>query len=260
MKEKILEILNAAFGKFKFFPEDHHYELNNKKVGISVTKLIEEYTNEFDKKRIAIAEAKKTGKTIKEVLEEWKYKNDFAKAKGTTCHEYAQSLWNGEHWDCDNFDFSLAYGNAVYKIKNQADEFYQDYGEIWEHVKDELVVGSEEYDIASAIDHIFIKKSETFRKKIILVDYKTNTYIRGYNKDPFIKPMKAPLNHLNDDTFTHYKLQLSIYKYLIEKYTDLEVEEMYIIYFTEINDNYEKIEIPYLKKEVEDILEWRILE
>ena len=55
----------------------------------------------------------------------------------------------------------------------------------------------------------------------------------------------------------HYHIQLSIYKYLIEKYTDLIVDEWFIVYMSENNDNYEIIETPYLKDEVEKILEMR---
>jgi hypothetical protein len=48
-----------------------------------------------------------------------------------------------------------------------------------------------------------------------------------------------------------------MYKYIIEKYTNLTIEEMFIVYMSENIDNYEIIEIPYLKNEVEKILESR---
>ena len=251
-KEEILKDLNKAFNKFKFFAEDHHYEYNGKRVGISVTKLIEEYTNEFDKELIAKKVAQKENKTIKQVLNDWKYKNEFACTKGTTCHEYAQSLWSGEPWLLDNFDFSPKYEVAVYKIKQQAENFYNDYKDKWVHLADEFIIGSEEYDIASAVDHLFIVDGE-----IYLIDYKTNSYMTGVNKEAYKKPMKSPLQHLNDDAITHYYLQLSIYKYLIEKYTKLKIKEMFIIYMSENLNNYMMIDIPYLKEEVEEIMEWR---
>jgi ATP-dependent exoDNAse (exonuclease V) beta subunit len=90
-----------------------------------------------------------------------------------------------------------------------------------------------------------------------LVDYKTNSYLSGYNKKAYKKAMKVPLQHLNDDSIHHYYIQLSIYRYLIEKYTNLKVSEMFIVYFSENIENYEIIDIPYLKNEVETILEWR---
>ena len=93
--------------------------------------------------------------------------------------------------------------------------------------------------------------------ELVLVDYKTNSYMSGYNKKAYSKKMKVPLQNLNDDSLHHYYLQLSIYKYLIEKYSELKVSEMFIVYMSENIDNYKIIEIPYLKNEVIKILENR---
>lgn len=247
-----------AFQDFKFFPEDHHYEFKGNRVGISVTRLIEDYANEFDSQNIASMVASRDGKTVTEVLKEWKYKNKFACSKGTNGHNYAQSIWNGEEYVEECFDDSEAYIQALEKIKGQARQFHEDYKDTLEHLYDEFVVGSEEYDIASAIDHLFINK---LTGELVLVDYKTNSILKGYNDDEknkrYIKPMKVPLQHIEDVTLKHYYIQLSIYKFLLEKYTNLKVDEMFIVYFSENIDNYEIIEIPYLKKEVELILENR---
>ena len=130
--------------------------------------------------------------------------------------------------------------------------FKMDYEDRLEHLADEFVVGSEEYDIASAIDHLFINK---LTGGLVLVDYKTNTDI--HKNEKYAKNMKVPLQHLKDSTINHYHVQLSIYKYLVEKYTGLKIEEMFIVWFSENNDNYEIIDVPYLKNEVQEILERR---
>ena len=256
--ECVKKILHDTFKDFKFYPQDHHYEFKGKRVGISVTSLISQYENEFDKENIARAVANKEGKSVTDVLKEWQYKADFACRKGSTCHEFAQSRWSKEPYELDKFDENEEYLNAVIKVQKQAVNFYEDYKDIFEHIADELIVGSEEFDIASAIDHLFVNK---LTGGLVLVDYKTNSILKGYNdngkSNRYAKPMKVPLNHIKDITLFHYYLQLSIYKYLIEKYTELKVDEMFIVYFSENNDNYEIIEIPYLKKEVTKILENR---
>lgn len=251
-RQEYLDELNKAFGDFKFFEEDHHYEYKGQRVGISVTRLIEEYCNEFDAETIAEKVAAKENKTIQQVLNEWEYKNKFACEKGSTCHEYAQSLWSGNEYNELLFDGSMEYINAVNKIQNQAKQFYKDYQDRLEHLADEFVIGSEEYDIASAIDHIFINK---LTGGLVLVDYKTNSDI--HKSEKYAKNMKVPLSHLKDFTLNHYYIQLPIYKYLVEKYTSLKFEEMFIVYFSENIENYEIIEIPYLKDEVIKILENR---
>ena len=49
------------------FEKDHHYECNGKKVGISVTRLIEEYSNPFDQQAIAEKVALRDNKSVSEM-------------------------------------------------------------------------------------------------------------------------------------------------------------------------------------------------
>ncbi len=277
IKEKL-----KVFQDFKFFNEDHHYEFKGQRVGISVTRFIAEFENEFKQQEMAemttgknrriqqeifdnvlsneeeLAYARNLRTTTLGVLEQWKYKADFACRKGSTCHEFAQSRWSGEKYELDKFDNSDEYLEAVLKIQKQAVNFYNDYKDTLEHLYDEFVVGSEEYDIASAIDHLFINK---LTGGLVLVDYKTNSILKGYNDElqnrKKAKNMKVPLSHIKDLVLNHYYIQLSIYRYLLEKYAKVEVEEMFIVYFSENIENYEIIEIPYLKNEVKEILEMR---
>jgi len=252
MREQYLKELNEAFGDFKFYSEDHHYEYKGQQIGISATSLIGSYVNEFDSEVIAERVATRDGKTTQQVLDEWKYKNDFSKAKGSTCHEFIQSLWSGKEWHWIDFNDDHNYNMAVIKIQQQAHNFYNDYQDKLEHLADEFIIGSEEYDIASAIDHIFINKATN---GLVLVDYKTNSDI--YKNEKYAKPMKVPLQYLKDTTLNHYSLQLSIYKYIVEKYTNLKFEEMFIVWLSEEQDNYKIIQVPYLEKEVKKILENR---
>lgn len=253
-KEEVLKVLKDSFKDFVFFEDGHYYECKGQRVGISVTRLIEQYANEFDSEGMAEKVANKENRSIEEVLTEWKYKADFACAKGSTCHEFVQSLWSGNEYKWIDFYDNHDYNMAVIKIQNQAHNFENDYKEHLEHLIDELPIGSEEFDIASCVDHLFYNK---LTGEVVLVDYKTNSYMSGYNKKAYSKKMKVPLNHLNDDALHHYYIQLSIYKYLIETYTHLKIGEMFIVYMSENIENYEIIEIPYLEKEVKKILENR---
>lgn len=246
-----------VFDKFTFFEEGHYYKCNGKDVGISVTRLIEEYSNPFEQEIIAEKVAIRDNKSVSEVLKEWEYKNKFACEKGSTCHEYAQSIWSGKEYKELLFDNSLEYLTAVNKIQAQAMNFWKDFKDKFTHIKDEQLVGSEEYDICSAIDHLFLDENGN----VWLIDYKTNSILKGYNDDEknrkYTKKMLIPLQNIKDDSLNHYYLQLSIYKYLIEKYTNIKIYKTMIVYMSENIENYELIETPYLMKEVELILENR---
>ena len=251
-REDYLKELNKAFGDFKFYEFDHHYEYKGKRVGISVTRLIEEYTNEFDAQAVAEKVAIRDNKSVLEILDEWKLKNEIACEKGHLGHLWAQGLWNKENVLEDIKHRSKAVKIPLKPILEQASNFYNDYIDRLEHLADEYVIGSEEYDVCSAIDHLFINK---LTGGLVLVDYKTNSDI--HKNEKYAKNMKVPLQHLKDFTLNHYYIQLSIYKYLVEKYTNLKIDEFFIVWFSENNDNYEIIEVPYLYKEVKNILENR---
>ena len=253
-KDEMLKVLKDSFKDFKFYADGHYYECKGKRVGISVTTFIHEYCNEFDAEGMAEKVANRDGKTVQQVLDEWAYKRDFSCSKGTTCHEWSQSLWSGAEYKPLLFDESKEYMSALDKIRNQAINFKNDYQEHLEHLIDELPIGSEEFNIASCVDHLFYNK---LTGGLVLVDYKTNSLMEGYNKKAYKKTMKVPLSHINDDALHHYHIQLSIYKFLIEKYTGLKVDEMFIVYMSENIENYEIIEIPYLYEEVRKILELR---
>ena len=246
-----------VFDKFKFFEEDHHYECNGKRVGISVTRLIEEYSNPFDQQAIAEKVAIRDNKSVSEVLEEWEYKNKFACEKGHFAHEFVQNLWSGIIYQ-ENIKSGLEdIKTPLNKIKQQAINFYNDFKDKFTHIQDEQLVGSEEYDICSAVDHLFLDKDGN----VWLIDYKTNSILKGYNDDEknrrYTKKMLIPLQNIKDDSLNHYYLQLSIYKYLIEKYTNIKIYKTMIVYMSENIEKYELIETPYLMKEVELILENR---
>ena len=169
------------------------------------------------------------------------------------CHEFAQRLWNGRQIiGFGGFFDNKQQADDANKIADQAVKFHNDYYKRLEHLADEYVIGSEEYDIASAIDHLFINK---LTGGLVLVDYKTNSDI--HKNEKYAKDMKIPLNHLKDTTLNHYYIQLSIYRYLVEKYSGVLIDDMFIVYMSENIENYEIIPVPYLKREVELILESR---
>ena len=256
MKNEIIKELQYFKG-IKFHEEQHFYTLNDYKFGISATSLIETYGQEFDSDSASQMVANKRGISQQEVLNEWKKENEFSCIKGSCIHLKAQSLWMGTNYEIDyntiNNNIDKNRLKKEYDIMSkQAINFYNDYKDMYDMIQDEFIVWSKEFDIAGSIDGIMYNK---YTQQCCILDFKSNKDLQFESK--YHKKMKVPLHKLDDVNGQHYYIQLSIYKYLIEKYTNIKVDETFIVYFNINADNYEIIEIPYLEKEVKEILELR---
>ena len=256
MKNNIIKELQYFKG-IKFHEEQHFYTLNDYKFGISATSLIETYGQEFDSNSVSQMVANKRGISQQEVLNEWKKENEFSCIKGSCIHLKAQSLWMGNNYEIDyntiNNNIDKNRLKKEYDIMSkQAINFYNDYKNMYDMIQDEFIVWSKEFDIAGSIDGIMYNK---YTQQCCILDFKSNKDLQFESK--YHKKMKVPLHKLDDVNGQHYYIQLSIYKYLIEKYTNIKVDETFIVYFNINADNYEIIETPYLEEEVKEILEMR---
>ena len=256
MKNKIIEELQYFKG-VEFHEKQHFYTLKNYKFNCSVTQLIETYTQEFDSDSVSQMVANKRGISQQEVLNEWKKENEFSCIKGSCIHLKAQSLWMGTNYEIDyntiNNNIDKNRLKKEYDIMSkQAINFYNDYKNMYDMIQDEFIVWSKEFDIAGSIDGIMYNK---YTQQCCILDFKSNKDLQFESK--YHKKMKVPLHKLDDVNGQHYYIQLSIYKYLIEKYTNIKVDELFIVYFNINADNYEIIKTPYLKNEVEKILKLR---
>jgi hypothetical protein len=122
---------------------------------------------------------------------------------------------------------------------------------------------------------------EVVNDTVYITDYKTNKEIRmeGFtNWEGITEKLSAPVNHLDHCDLSHYALQFSIYMYIILKHNPkLKPGKLFIHHITfekESEDNFgypiykrlpngdpivEKvtpIEVPYLRDEVIDIINW----
>ena len=249
-----------VFDKYKFFENGHYYTYKDKRVGVSVTKYISQFENEFDSDTLSQKVADKNGISQFEVLNEWKRKGEYSCLKGTAIHEWLQDNYANREY---KFDLSqLEEYPEYYKIedvehlKQMAIDFINDYKDRYILIGDEILCGIPDFDIASAIDLLFY---DTVNNEVVLADIKTNTDLKGWKSTPsYVKKMLQPLENIKDITFEHYKIQLSIYRYFLEEYAHIPISDnMFIVYLSEKEKSYNIIQISYLKNEVEKILKLR---
>jgi len=79
--------------------------------------------------------------------------------------------------------------------------------------------------------------------------HNTSKEINEYSK--FRKRLKAPLNFLHECELETYSIQLNLYKYIIEKNTDIKIGKCFLVHLHEEQEDYNIIEC----KEYQEIIQ-----
>ncbi len=223
-----------------FDESSHTYYYKNRTL-TSVTTLVGYNFPVFDKNNVISSKlAEKRGITIKELKREWRDKAEL----GTRVHNALESLCfltvgsfvesTGSAW-CDarvgaGLKF-LAEHNVVERI-----------------IFPEFPVYDGTYSVAGTCD-LLVWNPDTH--KIDIYDWKTNDSIMsphvGFGKSGF-----GRLAHIKDTNYWHYALQLSVYKYILQKH-GFEVGDLNLVHLTD--KGYEVINVPYLSDECLIVLE-----
>ena len=246
----------AKFNNIKFHDKEHIYYLDGVKTK-SVTSIIGKYKHPFDKDFWSKKKADERGITKDEILKEWKYKADFSCEKGSAFHEYVENFLTNKLFPFPEYKITEALGStenmleckgAVDKLIKMFDGFYEkSFGRLIP-VRAEVVVGDKEWGITGMIDQLFFNEKS---KKLEIWDWKTNKAIKKENK---WQQFKEPLNHLDVCELNTYSLQLSFYKLIVERNTELEIGDCYIVWFNEKNETYQIIKCYDFREEILKIM------
>ena len=262
INDEIIKIKDKlhVFDMFHFEEEPHIYwwldeNGNRKQATTSMTALIHDHAQPFNKEEMAPHTAKKLGLPVQEVLDMWDYTNALSLVKGTHIHAFNEYKWQGKEYMYPKDKIIKQFGNDVLeplwpKLTKIANKFYEDYKDRIIPIGLELVVGDEDLEICGSIDFLCYSIK---LKSLIIIDYKSNKEIKftPYNH----QKMTGCLSHLDDCNYIHYSLQLNGYQYILEKKTGLKLNnEHFIVWINENNDNYEIIKTKDLYKEAKDML------
>ena len=261
-----------------FKAEDHSYvSLEEDNINwISVTTLISQFKEPFNSKSIAekVSKNKKSkwyGMKPQEIEDAWKTESERALELGTFYHNQRES-------DLCSFASIEKEGIPlpVYSPIEKEGIKYAPEPKLTEGIYPEHMVYLKSAGICGQSDLV-----EVINGRVNIIDYKTNKEIKTesyVNWEGISKKMLHPVNNLDDCSFNHYALQLSIYMYIILKHNPkLKPGEIYIhhvIFEQEGEDEfgypiYKKLsngdpvvkeviqmEVPYLKEEIMSIIFW----
>lgn len=184
------------------------------------------------------------GLTKEQILAMWDSKRDSSAAAGTKMHNDIECYYNGLEVVNDSVEFQ--YFN----------KFVTDFPELKPY-RTEWMIYYEEMKISGSVDMVFENPDGTIQ----IYDWKRCQEIQ--NENGFGKYATTPcISHLPDTNFWHYALQLNVYKTILERKYGKKVTGLYLVCLHPDNvyRNYERIEVPFLEREMEDLFALRLQE
>ena len=272
-------------GNVCFNDENHCYwNVNDNEKYISVTTLIHQFTQPFDKEfwsaykaleklipkdswaieKKSLLNSKKFDKSIldvydisendfnktqQDILDSWDEENRKSCERGTQIHSDIENSFYKKSKDISLKKFGIG---GKFECKKDHTELDLEYG-----VYPEYLIYRESEDgilrIAGQVDLIIKSGNE-----ITIVDHKTNKKIEQksfYNsKTRTSAKMKYPLNNLDDVNFYHYTMQLSTYAWMLQKINPNFVIKDLILNHYDHDGKNTLYHCEYLKDEVERML------
>lgn len=238
------------FNNIKFIAKDHSYLINNMKAG-SVTSILKRLVKPFDTDYWAEIKAKDMGMSSDELKSKWEFSARLAKIKGTVAHGVLENKLAGTEFVypqdliLNNFGYDPVQ-DPIQKIMPQIDKFIQDIDGKMKPIVSELIIGDSDYMVGGTVDQIFYNHKSA---KLEIWDWKTNKQIKTNSRYYHL----SPIEHIADTEFDHYSLQLSFYKFILERNTNLRFGNSYLVWFNENNTNYQIFRTKDYHQEIEKI-------
>ena len=240
----------AKFNVVKFHDAEHKYFIGEQEL-TSGTAFVGQFKEKFDSEGQSVKSAKKKGISAEEMLAEWEFKGDFSRTKGTLLHNYAENHWQNKIYPIDYTTHDEKFGEGLMKERLEEcirmfEEFYLKAKKNLIPVAMELVIGDADIGIGGMVDCLFWNDKYN---EYQIWDYKTNKEIAEYSK--YKKRMKMPINFLHDCELEAYSIQLNLYKYIIQKNTDIKIGKCFLVHIHEEQQDYNIIEC----KEYQEIIQ-----
>lgn len=197
----------------------HTYYLEGVPISISGTGFLHMFFEPFDSGKTALELSKKAkpgtkyyGKSPDEILSMWTVGTD----SGTVMHKNIEDFWNGLI-TIDNISDRNRFG-----LFQQCYAWLKKIG--LEPYRTEWIIYDKDYDIAGSID--FVAKNPKTNKYWV-IDWKRSNQLRRNSFGG--KCGLGPCSNIEDCNGYHYQLQVNLYRHILEKYYDIEIEQCCII-------------------------------
>jgi hypothetical protein len=177
----------------------------------------------FDTATISAKVAKKEGRTVAEVQAEWERKGIAGRNKGTQTHNYIESKLNKSAE-------TLLEASDDLPIECKAfDKFWAKFSKTKQArcLIQEWPIGDADWGIAGKLDTILELTDDNIKNNHIF-DWKTGKF-ETFNGFKYLKP---PFDDLDENQLNIYSIQVSLYRLLLDKHTDLNIKDCYLVHLS----------------------------
>ncbi len=223
-----------------FRASDHLYIVNGVCLE-SVTTFVSSCFPKFNTELHAKQKAGALGISVQEVIEMWERKGKESRDLGTAMHKKIENYYQGiDSANDDAFNLFRIFANNIKLVPYRTEWAVYDW----------------EYKLAGTIDFVDYQNGEYTiydwkrSDKIIAsgMPIKTNKYGEKGN---------YPLEHIDNSPYYHYALQLSLYKFILDRNYGIKVDKLRLGIFHPTYNKPYLLEVPYLENEIDTIFNLR---
>lgn len=237
--------------RIAFEPNEHIYILDGKKQLESVSNIVASYFPEFDTIRLSERVALRENRNQLEIIEEWDAKGLESREIGTFLHNQIENYFKNKDI---KYTYRFIYKGEYHKITKDV-SIEKEFSYFLKFIQENKItpfrcewhIFDEKINIAGTIDLLCRNGS-----KFDLYDWK-----RSKKASPMETVWHYGINGLEnvpDISFYRYALQQNLYKYILQKNYNIQVNKMYIVVLHDINNHYIAYEIPNMENEIAIIL------
>ncbi len=228
---------HARDSQLHFDGDSHTYTCHGRRFK-PVSTVVESCFEQFDADYWAARKAPDMGMTPEAVKAMWERNGEKARNLGTQMHEKIERYYLGLLNDTDD----------TYRLFSQFTQQHE-----LTPYRTEWAIYDEDSGVAGTLDFLNLKDGvftiyDWKRSNKIIVNGEPEKVSR-WGKRAF-----APIAHIPDTTYWHYALQLSFYRYILEKHYGINVSHSRLaVLHPDYNRPY-VVDVPYLKDEVVAIM------
>jgi hypothetical protein len=246
----------SVFNRITFVEKTHSYLIDGSPSNSpSVTRLLKKFKKEFDKKSAATRVAKRNKTTVEAVLAEWELNNLYSTTLGSMLHKYIENYYCNKrvefegNFDGLGFDEKKKISSTLPTLVSYFQNFYNDYKHLL-CVKNEIVLGDIEDTRICGMSDLLCYNSNN--EQLEILDFKTNKKMES--KSPYGN-LFYPFDDMSEGEVNEYTIQLNTYKYFVEKYTNLKIDSLKIVWLNVNNENYRVVELPDIQPKIKLMFE-----